>query len=377
MKITHFVENLERGGLERVVISLVLAQHEAGHDCQVICLFEQGVLAAELLAQGVAVHVCGKRSGFDLRALRRARALLAARKGGVLHTHNDMAHYYATLASVGLGMKCIVNTRHSMSSRNAASARREWLYRRSMLRTDYAVAVCEAARVRLAQEGVKPRSQLLTIPNGLHIEGFEAANAKARQRLAGELGLAPGTRIVGTVGRLNPVKDQATLIHAFAKAHARIPGCALVLAGDGALRRELEATAVVEGVSHAVHFLGARNDVPRLLQGFDLFVLSSLTEGYSMALLEACASALPIIATDVGGNAEIVRENWNGHLVPSGEPNALADAIIGMLSLDHTKLVDMGARGREWMLDEGTFARMQERYARIYSPTICIGTEVN
>jgi glycosyltransferase involved in cell wall biosynthesis len=365
MKITHFVENLERGGLERVVINLALAQRDAGHDCRVLCLFQQGALAGELLAEGIAVQACGKRPGLDVRALARARSLLREQPDGVLHTHNDMAHYYATLASIGIGLTRIVNTRHSMSSRNKGS-RREWLYRRSMRLTDHAVAVCEAGRERLAGEGVRPRMQLSTIPNGIRMERFAPASADARRRLVEEAGLAQDARIVGTVGRLNRVKDQATLIRAFGAVRAALPESVLVLVGDGPLRAELEAVAEIEGIRSAVHFLGDRSDVHSLLQGFDLFVLSSLTEGYSMALLEACATALPIVATDVGGNGEIVREGWNGRLVAPGDAALLAAAISGMLRLDPSALTRMGRAGREWVLAEGSFTHMAERYARLY-----------
>ncbi len=365
VNITHFVENLERGGLERVVINLVLAQRDAGHDCRVVCLFQPGALAGELLAAGIPVQSCGKRPGLDLGAVMRARKLLRAGRRGVLHTHNDMAHYYATLASLGLGFARVVNTRHSMSSRQPGS-RREWLYRRSMRMTDDVVAVCEAARRRLAQEGVRPRSQLLTIPNGIRTERFAAASQSAHLQLTSLLGVLPATRIIGTVGRLNRVKDQASLIRAFGMVHASLPGTALVLVGDGALRAELQALVEAEGLAGSVHFLGDRDDVDTLLQGFDLFALSSLTEGYSMALLEACATALPIVATDVGGNGEIVRNGWNGRLVPSADPGALAAAMTDMLRLDRSELQQMGQAGHGWVMAEGSFGHMAQRYARLY-----------
>ena len=143
MHIVHFVENLDRGGLERTVVDLIASQREAGHQCRVICLFKLGLLAKELLASGVRVDACSKHPGLDLRALRRARALIRQSPDAVLHTHNAMAHYYAVIASMGLPLKCRINTRHGMGGR-ARSGRQEWLYRQSMCFTDYAVAVCEA-----------------------------------------------------------------------------------------------------------------------------------------------------------------------------------------------------------------------------------------
>lgn len=365
VNITHFVENLERGGLERVVIDLIQAQRDAGHECRVICLFERGQLADELVSQGVEVHACNKRKGVDIRAILRARALLAQWKGGVLHTHNAVAHYHAVLAAAGLGMRRIVNTRHGMGAADSAS-RRERLYRWSMHLTDVAAAVCESARSQFAQHAVRPRGELIAVPNGIRVERFTPASVEARRRLAVELGLPTGTRMIGTVGRLNWAKDQASLIKAFGIAREAVPDSALMLIGDGALRQELEAIAMAEGVHDAVRFLGDRNDVERLLSGLDLFVLSSLTEGYSVALLEACATALPIVATDVGGNAEIVRHGVNGMLVPPRRPEELASAMVALL-MEPGRATEMGRAGREWALCEASFRVMAERYASVYA----------
>lgn len=365
MKIVHFVENLERGGLERTVIDLIGAQREGGHECRVICLFQRGPLADELSARGVLVEACGKQQGIDAGSVRRARAMLRQTPGVVLHTHNATAHYHAVLAAYGLPLQRIVNTRHGMGGA-ARGSRGEWLYRRSMRLTDYAVAVCEAARDKFAHDGVRPRKGLLSIPNGIRLDAFAVSNPASREALVAELGLAPGTRIIGTVGRLQPVKDQATLIRAFSRVHGQMPDTALAIVGDGALRPELEQIAVDEGVAQAVRFLGDRSDVARLLQGMDVFVLSSISEGYSIALLEACAAGLPIVATAVGGNAEIVREGINGTLVPSGDPVALAASLSDLLRLP-VRAQSMGMAGRAWVEEEGSFRTMAERYMRLYS----------
>ncbi len=365
MKIVHFVENLERGGLERTVIDLIGAQRDAGHECSVVCLYEQGLLADELIAAGVAVDACGKQQGLDMRAVRHARRLLKETPGAVLHTHNATAHYHAVLASIGLPLQRIINTRHGMGE-TVHGGRGEWLYRRSMRLTDYAVAVCEAARERFGRSGVRPRIRLLSIPNGIRVDGFSATSTAVREALATGLGLPAGTRIIGTVGRLEPVKDQATLIRAFRLVHARLPDTALVVVGDGSLRQQLEQVAAAEGVIDAVRFLGDRNDVARLLQGMDLFALSSLSEGYSIALLEACAVGLPIVATAVGGNAEIVRNGINGVLVPSRDVQALADSIADVLQ-SPLRAEGMGNAGHAWVQKEGSFTTMSERYMRLYA----------
>ncbi|MET0934697.1 MAG: glycosyltransferase [Luteibacter sp.] len=364
MNITHFVENLNRGGLERMVLDLVTEQHRQGHKVQVICLFERGSLAGELEALGIPVNACEKRAGFDLRAIGRARQFLAAHHTEVLHTHNAVAHYQAVLAAAGMGIRQVVNTRHGMGGQQKPG-RKEWLFRRAMKATDAVVAVCEASRRDAVHRGIVPAGKACVVPNGIVLEGFELASDTMHERLARMINVPEGTHIIGTVGRLNWAKDQASLIRAFREVHHARPDTALVLIGDGELRETLRGCAFDEGVAGAVHFLGDRNDVRELLQGLDVFVLSSITEGYSMALLEACATGLPIVATDVGGNAEIVRDEATGRLVPPADAPALARAMLAMLH-ESQRASGFGRAARQWVERHGSLQTMAARYGKLY-----------
>lgn len=376
LDIAHVVENLERGGLERMVIDLALEQRDAGHRVRVGCLFAPGALARELAGEGVEVFACGKRSGADIAAVLRLRRWLRHGWGAgahatsvrrIVHTHNATAHYHAALACLALPAHRLLNTRHGMGVQDPRS-RKEWIYRRSLLRTDAVVAVCEAARARFLAQGVRPRGGLATVPNGIRLDTFHAADDARRLSLREMLGFDAQTRIVGTVGRLSEVKDQAALLRAFALAHEARPDSALVLVGDGPLRAQLQAQAAALGIDGRVRFLGDRGDVRVLLPGFDVFVLCSRSEGYSMALLEACASAVPIVATNVGGNREIVADGRNGHLVPAMAPEALAEAIAAMLDAPDRARA-MGQAGRRWALAEASVARMAARYEALYRGT--------
>lgn len=364
MNITHVVENLNRGGLERMVLELVKLQHRQGHRCQVVCLFERGTHAQELEELGIPVHACDKRQGLDLRALTRARRMVRSHATEVLHTHNAVAHYQAVLATVGLNLGRVINTRHGMGG-NRRSGRREWLYRRALARTDAVVTVCQAACRDAITRGIVPPAKAKVVPNGIRVESFQPATAAMRERLLQMLQLPVQTRVIGSVGRLNWAKDQAGLIRAFRQLHDQQPDTVLVLIGDGELRAELHLCAIDEGVADSVHFLGDRNDVRELLQGFDLFVLSSLSEGYSMALLEACAVALPIVATSVGGNGEIVRDDCNGRLVQPGDPTALANVMLALLR-DPAHALALGHAARAWVEQHGSLETMALSYASIY-----------
>ena len=146
---------------------------------------------------------------------------------------------------------------------------------------------------------------------------------------------------------------------------SQLPHTALLLIGEGELRKDLEIRAAEEGVTDRVHFLGDRNDVHELLQGLDLFVLSSVSEGYSLALLEAGAAALPIIATDVGGNSEIIRDGETGRLVPPGDPLVLAKAMLSLLG-DPSQARALGKSARAWVEQHGSLDAMAGSYARLY-----------
>lgn len=365
MNITHVVENLNRGGLERMVIELAKFQQSQGHCCQVVCLYERGVLADELDAQDIPVHACGKRRGPDPRALLRMRRAVRMHDTEVLHTHNAMAHYQAMLATLHLPLKRVVNSRHGMGA-SSRTARREWLYRHSLARTDAVVAVCAAACDNAVARGIVPVTKARVVRNGIRVENYSPANAKMHTRLCMLLGIPDGTRIVGSIGRLNWAKDQAGLIHAYARVQRELPAVALMLAGDGELRSELERCASEQGIAANVHFLGDRNDVHELLQGLDLFVLSSVSEGYSMALLEACASQLPIVATDVGGNREIICNGRTGALVRASDPVALATAMLDLLR-DDAKAAAYAAAARAWVAVEGSLTAMAARYEALYA----------
>ena len=365
LRITHLVENLERGGLERVVIDLVLEQVAQGHEVQVICLFGQGLLARELITTGIPVIACQKGHGFDLHVLWNIRQLLRSQKTQILHSHNPMPHYYGVLASIFITKLTIGNTRHGMG--NAPfHLRRELLYRLSLVRTSFVAMVCESARQNFIRHRIVISNKAKVVPNGIRLTLFKPRSENAHKLVTDMLQLGTGTLSIVNVGRLNPVKDQATLLHAMVHVRAAISDAVvLVIIGGGKLQKELESLTKKLGVEDSVHFFGDRSDVKDLLPGFDIFVLSSISEGYSISLLEACASALPIIATDVGGNGEIVNPGINGILIAPSKAKAMANAII-RLAEDRKLRLEMGKRGREWVSANGTIEVMAQRYMKLY-----------
>ena len=364
MRITHFVETLERGGLERVVVDLATAQMRDGHAVQVLCLFKKGRLANELEAVGVPVLCCDKQPGIDRMALAVARKALAEHATEILHTHNAVAHYHAVIAAFRLPIRRILNTRHGMGGARVLSPR-EWRYRLALMRTDLAVAVCSEGMQAFVDRGIFPKRLARVVRNGIRVDDVIEATAASRLQARELLGLPPDAFVAGTVGRLSPAKDHPFLVESFAIALESIPSARLVIIGEGPNRQDVESRIAALGLTERVLLTGDRSDVAQLLPAFDVFVLSSRTEGYSIALLEASAAGLPIVATAVGGNAEIVQQGITGRIVPYSDRDSLAEAIV-MLARNESARLQMGREARTWAERYGSVRSMTEAYYEAY-----------
>lgn len=369
MRIVHVVETLEVGGAEHMVVALAALQRARGHEVSIVCLFREGPLAVRARAAGVEVGDCAKQPGLDLGAVARLRRWIKGHRAQVLHTHNAVPHYYGVAAQAGCGVRRVVNTRHGMGAAGP-TARRDRLYRLTMPFTDHAVAVCDAARERFVSQRVIPRAKAVTVVNGIDLARVVQRSDAAKDSLLASLRVQGRPLVFGTVGRLNALKDQRTLLRAFAQiepaSHAGAAPAILVIAGEGEMRATLEDERARLGLEGRVFLLGQRDDVPQVLAGCDVFVLSSITEGYSLALVEAAAAGLPMLATDVGGNAEIVAQGRTGMLVPASDPQALAKAMT-LLAHDRFACERMGGEARRWALANGSILTMGDRYDQLYA----------
>ena len=208
-----------------------------------------------------------------------------------------------------------------------------------------------------------PRSRITVIHNG--VDTVQQASSVQVQQIRSELRVGEDEFVIGIVGSLYPVKGHMSLLDAMKTVLARYPKARLLIIGQGELERTLKRRASELGIERAVSFLGLRDDVPRLLPLFNLFVLPSLSEGLSVALLEAMSAGVAVIASNVGGNPEIVVNGETGYLVPPERSEELASRIIALVSNQElTRL--LGDRGKERVSQEFTTARMLEQYQDLY-----------
>ncbi|AKT36021.1 glycosyltransferase [Chondromyces crocatus] len=368
-RVAHLVLALRVGGLERVVLRLLERTPRDRFQPVVCALEEPGALASELDRLGVPLTVIRRRPGLDPRLPVLLSRWMARERIDLVHTHNPNPHFYGALAAAmtratrARSTPRLVHTKHGRNTPGAA--RKVLVNRLASSLTDRVVAVSEdARRVAIEVEGVTP-SRVVTILNGVDTEEFRPGDPTvARSRL----GLPHEGYHIGCVARLSPEKDHATLLSAFAALHARRPDAHLTLIGDGPERHALEAQTASLGVGHAVTFAGMRSDIAESLPAFDVFALASRTEGISLTLAEAAACGLPIVATRVGGNPEIVRDQQTGLLVPAADPAALTAALDAIAT--HTDRAALGHRGRAWVAERFSAERMASAYTSLYAEVL-------
>ena len=364
LNILHVVDSLEFGGLERVTTDLAKAQHARGHGVAVFSINTTVGLMPELLAAGIPVVVGGKSRSLDWAVLGKLRSTVAQRGVDVVHSHNFVPNYYAAIALLGAtNAPALVSTCHDMGDR-LSNRKLRWLYRLSLMRTRRVAMVGQQVHDRYVATGMVKAYGAETVLNGIPVRRFIGSPAR---RLAARqaMGIDVGVPVIGTVGRLVSLKNQRLLIEILPALLAKHPTLRLVIAGDGPLDSALRAQAVSANVDRQVVFLGQRSDVADLLPGFDIFALPSLTEGLSIALLEACATGAAVVATSVGGNPEIVKHGQTGLLVPPDDGPALREALAALLA-DPALRERMGRSASEWVGANASIEALCSTYDRFY-----------
>ena len=361
MRVVHLLESLEPGGLERTVVDLATAQRAMGLDAEIFCIFERGRLASSAEARGIPVSSGEKRPGADFRWLAGFRRYASGSRLAIIHAHNPVANYLAC-AALAFSSARVVCTAHDLGHR-FSNLKIRALFRASLLRTANLVAVSEAAREAYLRLGVSGGHLIEVIHNGVPIPELLSEEARCAARWS-VLGVDDGVVVFGSIGRLVAVKNHALLLRAFSIVARRSASVRLVLIGEGPLRSELERLATDLKLADKLMFLGFRHDSRDLALLFDVYVQSSDTEGYSIALLEAASGGLPLIATDVGGNPAIVHADTNGTLVPAGNVDALASAME--MLLDQQLRRAYADQSRWWATEHASIGATAATYLRLY-----------
>ncbi len=349
--------SLDVGGQERLILNLSRELVARGHDVKVISLTRGGSLRPEFEGIEVLDVPRERAEGFDIGLVGRlTRALRRARPDAV-HTHNAAPLIYAAPAARLGRVSRLIHTKHGANTYTRSSLALARFATR--LLSAFVAVSKETATVAEESERVTPRL-LRVIPNGIPLSQFRR-DLEKRARVRDQLKIPDGAVVVGTVGRLVEEKDHPLLVRALSPHLG--PNLRLLIVGEGPQRKNTEA-AIKPELAEFVTLTGARHDVPSLLSAFDLFAMSSRTEGLPLVVPEAMACGLPVVATAVGGLPGIVPPEV-GVLVPHGDADALGRALAE-LAADASRRARLGEAAERYANERFSIDRMTGEYEELY-----------
>ena len=342
-RLLFLITSLAYGGAEIQVKDLSLRLQQRGWDVGVVSMCPPEALVDELKQGGVFVESLDMPRGRpDPRGVLKLGQLIRQHRSQIIHSHMVHANLLARVTHPLVPGRIWLCTAHNIDEGGRS---RELAYRLTDPLCDLTTQVSKAGLERYVAIGAAPRRKIIVMPNGVDAQRFHP-DAAIRARLRDSMHL-DGHFVWLSIGRLEESKDYPTLLRAFALVVKDYPQSRLLIAGQGDLRPLLENLQRELGLEGSIEFLGVRKDVPDLMNVADGFVISSAWEGLPMVLLEAAATALPLVATDVGGVSEIVIDGKNGFLRPSQDAAALAEAMMQVMSLSPSQQMAMGRASRE------------------------------
>ena len=370
-RVLQLVYSLDVGGLEQVVVDLCNGLAAAGVECHVGCLSHPGLKFSQAQVAGAWIgNERPQKRPLDVRTLWKLLRYVKTKQINLIHSHNPQAHYYGAAVSLLTGVTHI-HTVHGRGNPLAPVSQRRALLRRILTRlTDRIIAVSEDVQTKLLVVDHLPSRKLTTILNGVDTERYQPiANNQSRQLLRAARQIPEDAFVIGSVGRLSREKNYPLLVEAFARVAASLPSVFLVLVGDGAEYAQIQKCVDEQRVNSRCLLAGTRADIPEWMQCLDVFCLSSDTEGTAITLLEALATGVPIVATDVGGNRAVVNPPECGLIVSARDPNAFAQACLQLLR-DQSTRSQMGSAGRDRVIQHFSHAQMIESHLRLYKMSL-------
>lgn len=301
---------------------------------------------------------------FNLPVIWKLSRILKNEKIDILQNHGHLANVYGTIAAKIAVVPVVLS--HVPGLNRSKRLRRKimnWLIFRWISKI---LTTGEAVREDVLMSNFRLCSEkVISLGNSIDFEKFDRVQISGEQARE-NIGLNARSFVFGTVGRLVPTKGNSYLIEAFIKVKKQISSAEMIFIGDGRLRNELQQQAVNSSYTDSIHFLGNRDNVPKLLKAMDVFVLSSIAEGMPRSLLEAMAAGVSCVATDVGGVREIIVGEEFGLVVPSKDPQALAKAMTAFAQMDKSKRDNMAERARQRVENTYCHKVLTEKLQNIY-----------
>jgi L-malate glycosyltransferase len=364
LRVLHLITRLPVGGAERLIVDIVRHLDRDQFEPMVCCIQDGGLLGVEVQAAGVPLFCLDRMRSkrFDVRLVRELASLLVRERIDVVQSHLYHANLYGRLAGRWAGVPVLATVHNSYTR---PKLHRRWLNRLLATKGARVIAVSDDVRRDLVRYDRIPASAIATVNNGVDMSRIRTTLGRneARERL----GIANSAFAIACVARLEEQKGHRYLLDALTNLRDISPR--LFLIGEGRLTGDLQAQAARLGVADTVSFLGTRHDIAELLTAMDVYVAPSLWEGLSVALLEAMAAGLPVVATDVGGARKVLGHDEYGLLVPPGDSAALAERIRS-LALDSARRAALGRRARQRAQDEFSLDAMIRQLTTLYRAAI-------
>ncbi len=360
MRVLCLITGLGIGGAETQVFALCERMAALGHDVLLVSLTDAAPGFAS--GNGFSVHLLGmnKSVGSAAAAYFRLRHLTREFAADVVHSHMFHANLFARLLRLSTRLPRLICSAHST---NEGGVVRMLAYRLTDRLSDLNTNVSAAAVEAFVRHKASPGGRIVAMHNGIDCTRF-AFSADARHTIRATLDVAPKQRLLLAVGRLAPAKDYPNLLHAFAAVCGRRDDVRLVIVGEGKEREALQSLARELAIEPRLTLLGLRRDIPQLMSGADVFVLSSAWEGFGLVVGEAMACERVVVATDCGGVAEIV--GASALLVPARDSQALAAALDRALDLGEREAQAAGVAARHRIEQMFSLDRVVSDWLRHY-----------
>lgn len=363
----HVLGSFGMGGAEMGVVRMIREFPDAGVRHSVLSLSRDLSLKSWLPARVSCESL--PRNQVDRTVFLRLAALFSEKKVDIAHVNNLGPWFDTALAARMAGIKSL-ETFHGVENPELHLSWAKKIQARLSLGLGHGVtAVSPPAAALFSRLTGIDECRLTLIPNSVDTRRFAPVDERTRQALKKKLHLPVGEFLVGCVAALRPVKDHAGLIEAFARIKEINASVCLVLVGTGPLRKPLQQQAEQLGVADRVVFTGVTHAVEDYLKCLDLFVLNSITEGLSYAVLEAMSTGVPVVATRVGGNPLVVKEGVTGCLVPRKNSHRLAETVLHLAGSRELRL-NMGRQARTLVQDRFSLDHMLQQYLRLYTQTL-------
>jgi len=367
IKLLHIALSMEHGGLERIINHFARNLDRDIFEMSICCLDGGGEFLNDLSGLSIQSKVLARKPGLvDFRVLWALTTHIHKEKIDIIHSHSGCS-FYASVAAVLGGAKGVIHTDHGRLVPDRLSLILEDMLS-SYVMNAY-VAVSEQLARYLSSKARISNRKLHVIINGVDTTRFVPLTELRIKQIRNDLDIPEGAEIIGTICRLDPVKNLSFMIQTIRPVLEARERMFILIVGDGPDRENLETMVRHMRLGRKVKFLGKQNNIENIMPVFDAFVLPSISEGTSMTILEAMACGIPVIASAVGGNVDLIQEGVNGYLFPLDRPDILAQRVIELLD-SPDKQRDLGSRGRDIAEKKFNLDRMMETYSSLYLKTI-------